>query len=152
MVANHGGSPSGRLIVLGGRASPPRVTGRWEVLPETVRDLALDGFLLPAGAEVLRLFDLVVLVPFAGVFLAGVFWVVLKPRLTGRLPGDGVDVSGSTIMGSLARRPRPHSSSSSSPVVARLRRPIGTGLAVEMGILDELFRRPGLLYRLGVVS
>lgn len=144
IVASHGGSPSGRLAAVVGRLSPERVVGRCKALPETARDLAVDVFLFAGGADVFRVADPV----FAGVFLAGVFGVVLKPRLPGRLPGEGVEGFTSPI-GSLALRPR-LSSSSYSSVAARLRGPresrpgmIGTGLAVEMGILEELFRRPG---------
>lgn len=146
MVASQGGSPSGRLTAVGGRLSPPRVVGR--VLPDTARDrgvLAL-GFRLAGGAEVLRLVEPV------GCFFAGVFCVVLNPRLPGRMLGEGVVVSWSVLIGSLALRPREDRSSSSS-VAARLRGPresrpvpeIGTGLAVEMGIRDALFPRLGWL-------
>lgn len=159
IVANHGGSPSGRLIAVGGRASPPRVTGRCKALPETARDLAVEVFLFVGGAEVFRVVEPAEPAALAGVFLAGVFWVVLNPRVPGRLSGEGVETSGSVVVGSLALRPRPYSSSSRSSVAARLLGPresrpvrIGTGLAVEMGIREELFRRPGLLYKLDAAS
>lgn len=149
IVASHGGSPSGRLAAVVGRLSPDRVVGLCKALPETARDLAVEVFLFVGGADVFRVAD----PAFAGVFLAGVFGVVLKPRLPGRLPGEGVEWFTSP-KGSLALRPR-LSSSSYSSVAARLRAPresresrpgmIGTGLAVEIGIREELFRRPGWL-------
>lgn len=115
-------------------------------LPETARDLAVDVLRLLGGAEVFLLVEPVAL---ACVFLAGVFCVVLKPRLPGRLPGEGVEGSGSPspLVGSLALRPRKASLSSySSDAGPRESRPgrMGAGLAVEIGIREELFRRAGL--------
>lgn len=147
MVANHGGSPSGRLAAVGGRFSPDRVVGRCVLLPETARDLGALAFLFVGGAEVFRLVEPVLLT----VFLPGVFCVLLNPRLPGRLSGEGVEPSCSTLIGSLALRPREDRSSSS--VAARLRelresRPMpemGTGLIVETGIREALFPRLGWL-------
>jgi hypothetical protein len=69
MVANHGGSPSGRLIVWGGRGSPDLVVGRWELV-ETVR--VLDDFrVLLGGAEVFRVAEPLV----GGPLLAGELWL-----------------------------------------------------------------------------
>ena len=115
------------------------------LLPEVARDLVLLVLVFlrfVGGADVLRLADPVVTFP--GVFFAGVVGVAVAPRLPGRLTGEGVVVSGSMAMGSLARRPREASSSSS--VAARLRDGTGgVGLAVEIGIRDELLRKAGLL-------
>lgn len=148
MVANHGGSPSGRLAAVGGRLSPDRVVGRCVLLPETARDRGALAFLFVGGAEVFRLVEPVLLT----VFLPEVFCELLNPRLSGRLSGEGVEPSWSTLIGSLALRPREDRSSSS--VAARLRelresRPIapemGTGLIVETGIREALFPRLGWL-------
>jgi len=54
MVANHGGSPSGRFAAVVGRVSP-LVVDLVPLAVDVVRDLV--GFLDVAGAEVLRLVD-----------------------------------------------------------------------------------------------
>ena len=149
MVANHGGSPSGRLVAVGGRFSPDRVVGRCMLLLETARDRGALAFRFVGGAEVFRLVEPVLLT----VFLPEVFCcILLNPRLPGRLSGEGVEPSCSTLIGSLALRLREDRSSSS--VAARLRelresRPMapdmGTGLIVETGIREALFPRLGWL-------
>lgn len=96
MVANHGGSPSGRLTAVGGLVSPDLVVGR-----------ALDAALLRgvvffgSGADAF----LFVGPAFAGVFLAVAVWDVGIPRLPGRLLLLGsVGGLGSAVIGSLALR------------------------------------------------
>lgn len=159
MVANHGGSPSGRLIGCGGRGSPDRVVGRWELV-ETVRFRDVFRVLL-GGAEGFRVAEPLL----AGPLLAEELWLGWMPRLFGRLPADGVaeESDPSTAIGSLALRGFPNNKISSSPFVSvrarcmgnsrpRCSGEIGAGLAVDMGIRDELFRSPGLRYILDVLS
>jgi hypothetical protein len=57
------------------------------LLPDTARDRAVLVFRFAGGAEVFRVVE-----PGA-FFFEGVFWVVLKPRLPGRLVGEGVEAS-----------------------------------------------------------
>src|SRR3954464_3483934 len=55
MVANHGGSPSGRLAAVVGRLSAPRVVGRCVCFPDTAGERGVLVFLFVGGADVFRL-------------------------------------------------------------------------------------------------